>query len=79
VTPGEIVEATGWQKHTIRGFVSILGSNGGEKVESSKNAAGGAQLPHHEVVARPFLPTPLPVRAGAALLLATTISFKSRV
>jgi hypothetical protein len=40
VTLAEIVEATGWQKHTIRGFVSILGSKGGEKVESTKNAAG---------------------------------------
>ena len=40
VTLAEIVEATGWQKHTIRGFVSILGSKGGHKVESSKNAAG---------------------------------------
>jgi integrase/recombinase XerD len=40
VTLAEIVEATGWQKHTIRGFVSILGSKGGQKVESSKNAAG---------------------------------------
>jgi len=36
----EIVEATGWQKYTVRGFVSILGSKGGEKIESSKNAAG---------------------------------------
>jgi|SRR5208283_4960425 len=36
----EIMEATGWQKHTVRGFVSILGSKGGEKIESSKNAAG---------------------------------------
>lgn len=36
----EIVEATGWQKHTVRGFVSILGSKSGEKIESSKNAAG---------------------------------------
>src|ERR1700722_4083384 len=36
----EIVEATGWQKHTVRGFVSILGSKGGQKIESSKNAAG---------------------------------------
>ena len=34
------MEATGWQKHTVRGFVSILGSKGGEKIESSKNAAG---------------------------------------
>jgi hypothetical protein len=40
VTLGEIVEATGWQKHTVRGFVSILGSKGGETVESSKNTAG---------------------------------------
>jgi Protein of unknown function (DUF3489) len=40
VTLAEIVAATGWQKHTVRGFVSILGSKGGEKIESSKNAAG---------------------------------------
>ena len=40
VTMAEIVEATGWRKHTVRGFVSILGSKGGQKIESSKNAAG---------------------------------------
>jgi hypothetical protein len=39
-TLAEIVEATGWQKHTVRGFVSILGSRGGQKIESAKNAAG---------------------------------------
>jgi hypothetical protein len=39
-TLDEIMEATGWQKHSVRGFVSILGSKGGEKIESAKNAAG---------------------------------------
>jgi Protein of unknown function (DUF3489) len=32
----EIMKATGWQPHTVRGFVSILGSKGGEKIESSR-------------------------------------------
>jgi hypothetical protein len=36
----EIMQATGWQKHTVRGFVSILGNKGGQKIESSKNVAG---------------------------------------
>jgi hypothetical protein len=36
----EIMNATDWQCHTVRGFPSILGSKGGEKIESSKNAAG---------------------------------------
>jgi Protein of unknown function (DUF3489) len=35
----EIIKATGWQPHTV-GFVSILGSEGGEKIDPSKNAAG---------------------------------------
>src|ERR1039457_1951318 len=39
VTLAEIAEVTGWQKHTIRGFVSILGSKGGETIESSKSAS----------------------------------------
>jgi hypothetical protein len=40
VTLAEIMEATGWQKHTVRGFVSVLGSKGGLKIESAKNDAG---------------------------------------
>jgi hypothetical protein len=40
VTLHEIIRATGWQKHTVRGFVSIVGSKGGEKIESAKNTAG---------------------------------------
>jgi hypothetical protein len=36
----EIMEATGWQAHTVRGFVSILGSKGGQTIESLKDASG---------------------------------------
>jgi Protein of unknown function (DUF3489) len=39
-TLDEIMAATKWQAHTVRGFVSILGSKGGHKIESSKNADG---------------------------------------
>jgi hypothetical protein len=38
-TLDEIMAATGWQKHTVRGFIAILGKKGA-KIESFKNEAG---------------------------------------
>lgn len=35
----EIMETMGWQRHTVRGFISILGKSG-TKIASSKSEAG---------------------------------------
>ena len=36
----QIMSATGWQRHTVRGFISIQGKKGKVTIESYKNAAG---------------------------------------
>ena len=40
----EIVEATGWQRHSVRGFVSILGSKGGMKIASTRRESDGVRV-----------------------------------
>jgi hypothetical protein len=40
----DIVNATGWQKHTVRGFISILGSKGGMKVTSTRRDSDGIRV-----------------------------------
>ena len=36
----EIRKATGWQAHTVRGFISLLGSKGGYAISSSRREDG---------------------------------------
>ena len=60
----EIMNVTGWQAHTARGFVSILGSKGGEKIESSKNASGDRTLQDLEIAQATRRPTPRPCARG---------------
>jgi hypothetical protein len=36
----EILTATGWQAHSVRGFISTAGKKHGVKIESLKNEAG---------------------------------------
>jgi Protein of unknown function (DUF3489) len=41
-TLDEIMKATAWQKHTVRGFISILSSKGGMKITSTRRDSDGA-------------------------------------
>jgi hypothetical protein len=34
------MDATGWQAHSVRGFISTAGIKHGVKIDSSKNEAG---------------------------------------
>jgi hypothetical protein len=39
-TLAEIMRATGWQAHTVRGFISTAGKKHALEIESSKNESG---------------------------------------
>jgi predicted transcriptional regulator len=40
----EIVDATGWQKHTVRGFISTLAKKTGIAITSTRRESDGARV-----------------------------------
>lgn len=58
-TLAEIVEATGWQKHTVRGFVSILGSKAARRSHPRRTPQGNASTKSPSFFKQPSVQTPL--------------------
>jgi transcription initiation factor IIE alpha subunit len=65
-TLDEIMKATGWQKHTVCGFISILGSKGGIKVTSTRRESDGARVSRRKHHTR-FTQSRLTAQAGRLL------------
>ncbi len=59
----EIMKATGWQPHTVRGFVSILGSKGGRRSSRPRTSRVRGQR-WRKRSARTFFATRPPVSGG---------------
>ena len=64
----EIMEAMGWQRHTVRGFVAGAMKKAGYQVESLQARGRLAHLSPQQVASsRSFPPSPPPVSAGGGL------------
>jgi hypothetical protein len=65
----EIMKATGWQPHTVRGFVSILSSKGGRRSTRPGMRRANGRTRSGNSVRQLVVQTPPPVQTGAAFPL----------